>query len=557
MPTGCARLRTMAQRSTPLESAGRVPVPDGHIITDREGVIVEADQTASSMLGQQIETEELRASEAQLRALFDTAPVGIVLCDVDGVISFSNQAVDRLLEGRPGATNIRDRLTGACRQDRVAVQRMLAEVSRGGPTLSMRYRIDNEDAPTRWIDHTATAFRDPAGELEGTLSTLIDATLEVEAAEGLRSSQGFAEALLDTVGALVLVFDTDRRVQRFNRECEVVTGLSADEVIGKDFLEFLVPFEQRARVDEMFAALLTDGIPKSMENDWINNEGRRRRINWHNSVITDDQDHVVAVIATGIDVTHQRLLEGRLAQSDRLESVGRLAAGVAHDFNNTLAVLELRIGRVAVTDDAQRENVEALTRALDQSRATIADLLSFSRHQELSLQATAVNAAVERLAAVAVDMVSGEGIEVVLDLTEHDSTALVDPGRLEQIVVNLVVNASDAMAEGGVLTLRTSIGEVSDDGPADIHLATLGSLTPGRYLCLTVADTGSGIESDVLAHVFEPYFTTKPPGRGTGLGLATAYGIVVQSGGAIAVHSEPGRGSSFTLWLPQPSPSDR
>ncbi|MEO5722715.1 MAG: PAS domain S-box protein [Ilumatobacteraceae bacterium] len=496
---------------------------------------------------------EPHADEGQLRSMFEAARVGIVLCDVDGAISFSNQYADYLWGRRHHNREPGDWLSFIHGDDRAAVEAMLVDVSSGGPSRSMRYRIEEDDEATRWVDHTATTFRGSDGRLQGSVSTLTNVTIEVEAANGLLRSRVFDEALLDTVGALVVVIDPEQRILRFNRTCESVTGWAPDEVIGRPFLEFLVPPEEHKPVEELFARLLSNQPPTSMENDWITKDGHRRRINWSNTVITDSVGKIAAVIATGIDVTDQRLLESRYAQTDRLESIGRLAAGVAHDFNNTLTVLQLRIECIVATDEKQRHNLDALKRTLEHSQATIADLVAFSRHQELTPTPTDVNAEIERLTEMLRDLLGGH-IDVVLDLTTDDSTAVFDPSRFEQVVVNLVLNAHDAMPEGGVLTVRTAVADL--DGRELVHPragAPLTSLPPGRYLCLTVTDTGSGIEPHHLDRVFEPYFTTKPNGRGTGLGLATAYGTVTQSGGALAVTSELGNGSSFMVWLPQPA----
>jgi two-component system, cell cycle sensor histidine kinase and response regulator CckA len=501
----------------------------------------------------EIESDELRVSEERLRSLFETAQVGILLCDHDGSISFSNRHADRLLGRRQQEFDLADWTSTIHADDRAAVDEMVLSISRGGPARSLRYRVVQLGEVSRWVDQTTTPLRrSESGGLAGSVSTLTDSTAEVDAAADLRRSRDFADALLDTVGALVVVLDRELRIVRFNKACEEATGWTSDDVLGRSAVESMVPPEQQASVEQLLLGLLSSRSAQSAENDLINRDGERLRVTWHNTVVVDDDDEVVAIISTGIDVTRQRLLESRLAQTDRLESVGRLAAGIAHDFNNTLAVLRLRVERLPVAGTAQRENVEALLRTIEHSQSTVADLLSFSRHQELVQRATEVNAEIERLANMLPDLL-GDDIEIVIELTDDDTTTMLDPARFEQIVVNLAVNARDAMAEGGTLTLGTGVVDVSGrPQPRGRNGRSAPAMLPaGRYVCLSVIDTGTGIPPDDVERVFDPYFTTKPPGRGTGLGLATAYGTINQSGGEITVDSELGSGTTFTLWLPK------
>jgi two-component system cell cycle sensor histidine kinase/response regulator CckA len=515
--------------------------------------IPEDDQTAAHRhdRGGEIETDEIRVSEERFRALFEAAQVGILLCDVDGSIVFSNHHADDLLDRQRHQSSLDMWMAAIHEDDRTAVEEMMVLVSSGTHAVSRRYRVTTTAGDMRWVDQTATPLRRRDDEIEGSVSTLIDSTVEVESAVDLRRSRDFADGLLDTAGALVVVLDRDACIVRFNKACERATGWRSEEAIGRSVVEFLVPVDQQIRVDELMLDMLSSPSPTSMENDWIAKDGSRVRIGWHNTVVIDDDGDGVAITCIGIDVTRQRLLESRLAQTDRLQSVGRLAAGIAHDFNNTLAVLLLRIERLQTTDQAQRDNVDALKRTIEHSKTTIADLLLLSRHQELDPTSTDVNAELERHEAMFHDLL-GDDVELVFELTSDDSTAVLDSARFEQIIVNLVVNAHDAMADGGTMTLRTQVVDLDvaiDGGWESSHHIPL-TLTSGCYLCVSFTDTGTGIRPADISHVFDPYFTTKPSGRGTGLGLATAYGTMAQLGGGIVVDSELGMGTTLTLWLP-------
>jgi nitrogen-specific signal transduction histidine kinase/ActR/RegA family two-component response regulator len=248
-----------------------------------------------------------------------------------------------------------------------------------------------------------------------------------------------------------------------------------------------------------------------------------------------------------VDVTEQRTLEEQLLAAQRMEAVGRLAGGVAHDFNNLLTAI---LGYASIVDaelppgDPLREDVTAITQAAGSASSLVRQLLAFSRRQMLRPEELDLSAVVERVEPLLRRLV-GERITLRAALEGGLPGVRADPGQLEQVLVNLVVNARDAMPDGGTVSLETSAVLVDED-EARRHLG----LRPGSYVALTVTDTGVGMDRATRERVFEPFFTTKEPGRGTGLGLATVYGIVKQSDGYIGVTSEPGEGASFRMLLP-------
>jgi nitrogen-specific signal transduction histidine kinase/ActR/RegA family two-component response regulator len=248
------------------------------------------------------------------------------------------------------------------------------------------------------------------------------------------------------------------------------------------------------------------------------------------------------------DVTERRALEEQLRQSQKMEAVGRLAGGVAHDFNNLLTVIrgysELMLEEFADSDPL-RDEVEEIKKAADRASGLTRQLLAFSRQQVLAPKVLDLNIVVGNMERL-LKRLLGENIRLGSSLANELGRVKADPGQIEQVIMNLAVNAKDAMPRGGKLTIETANADL-DETYTHEHVGA----KPGKYVMLAVSDTGSGMSQDIRQRVFEPFFTTKEIGKGTGLGLSTVYGIVKQSEGYIWVYSEPGRGTSFKVYLPR------
>jgi two-component system cell cycle sensor histidine kinase/response regulator CckA len=272
--------------------------------------------------------------------------------------------------------------------------------------------------------------------------------------------------------------------------------------------------------------------------------GRRLQIHWAKAPTTDGRIHVIETI---VDVTKRKQDEQSLRQSQKMEALGRLAAGIAHDFNNLLMVVIGHAQRVAqqLGSHPCHHEVEMIGQAGSRAAALTKKLLTFSRRQVLEQRDVPLNTLIRDMEDILRRLI-GEQIQTVIVLDSKAGHVLGDPVQIEQVLLNLALNARDSMAEGGILTIETGNADL-DEAYVRAHPGAV----PGPYVKLVVEDTGCGIDAETLAHIFEPFFSTKEFGKGTGLGLATVYGIVKESRGYIDVTSQPGRGSRFTVMWPR------
>ena len=372
-----------------------------------------------------------------------------------------------------------------------------------------------------------------------------DVTDRRVAEDRLRESEQRYRSLFEHHPDAVYSFDIDGRFLTANATCEALTGYTPDELIGKSFEPLIVP-EHRERAVEHFRAALA-GSARSYEEAIIHKSGRRVEIMITKLPIIVG-GAVVGVFGIAKDLSPQRELEARLQQAEKMQAIGRLAGGIAHDFNNLLTIIQscaTFLHRGLPSASEHQGDVEEIQNAARRAGELTQQLLAFSRKQVMRPRRIDVNQQVVTFVGM-LRRVIGEDIEIETHFAPDTWPVFADPGQLERVLMNLGLNARDAMPAGGTLQIHTE-NVVLDAGKARVA----GGLEPGPYVSLVVEDTGVGIDPVVLPHIFEPFVTTKAHGVGTGLGLATAYGIVEQSGGAIDVTSKPGQGSRFTVFLPR------
>jgi two-component system, cell cycle sensor histidine kinase and response regulator CckA len=296
--------------------------------------------------------------------------------------------------------------------------------------------------------------------------------------------------------------------------------------------------------------VLETGVTSDVEERITDSTGKVRWLHTVKRPIRGDDGRIEQILGVAADITARKHLEEQLLQSQKMEAVGQLAGGVAHDFNNVLTAIK-GFGELAMVQldeqHAVREDIVEICAAADRAAALTQQLLAFSRRQLLVPVLLSPNTVVEGISKLLARLIGAE-VQCETRLSVDVGLVRADPGQLEQVLVNLAVNARDAMPNGGTLTIETA--DVLLDDEAAAHLSLVEVVNPGRYAMLSVSDTGTGMDRATLSSIFEPFFTTKEPGKGTGLGLSTVYGIVRQSGGYLHVYSELGHGTTFKLFLP-------
>ncbi len=342
----------------------------------------------------------------------------------------------------------------------------------------------------------------------------------------------------------VILTDMEGRMTYVNPAFERMSGFPREEALGRNPSILKSGRQPRAVYEEMWKTLL-DGRPWQGQLVNRRKDGTLYDVEAVISPIRDEKGGIIGFVGTSYDVTRERQLERQFLQSQKMESIGRLAGGVAHDFNNILQVITGFAGIVMDSlppEDPRRGDVKEIKKAADKAADLTRQLLAFGRRQVIEFRTVDLNAAVSDTARMLGRMI-GEDIRLVLELAPDLKPVRADSGQVAQIIMNLVVNARDAMPEGGTLTISTENLTLTPEQPRGFSGAGAG-----EYAAFSVADTGTGITEEVRSHLFEPFFTTK--GLGKGMGLATVYGIVQQHGGDIRVRSEPGRGACFTVCLP-------
>ena len=498
--------------------------------------------------------ELARANEALLdqtrflHQVLDTSPQLIFVKDWAGRYTLANQAladlygttVDRLI-GKTDADLQRnaDEARSFLEADREVMSARRVKVIAEDPAT------DERTGTVRWF-HTIKA---PLVGRDGTCDRMLGLSTDITArhyAEGeLRRASDELRALFDASPLAICGLTTDGYVRSWNQAAERLFGWTAGEVVGRPLP--IVPPGRQAE-SEGFRENVPSGNPATnLEVHRVRKDGEMITVSVSTAPVHDVSGQIGGIVVVYGDIRDRKELEAQLMQAQKLEAVGQLAGGVAHDFNNLLTVIQTASDLLLAEmkpGDRRREDVRDIEGAAARAAGLTRQLLAYSRQQVLEPRVVDLNGVVAEIEPMVRRLVQ-ENITVVTRLADDLQRVTADPHQLDRVILNLVVNARDAMPEGGTLLIETS-NMLIDDGFQRTH----PSARPGPHVMLGVTDTGCGMDGATRARIFEPFFTTKPLGVGTGLGLATVYGIVKQSGGHIWVSSEVGRGSSFKIYFP-------
>jgi len=490
------------------------------------------------LISAQRQTERsLRSSEERYRIIAETASDGIVTIDQHSRILFINRALEKIF-GYKESEILNQSLTQL-------MPSYLRDVHRAGIA---RY-VETGKRHLNWNSIEITALHKSGHEFP------VELSFGESNKNGERHFTGIIRDITDrkrverererffaVSGDLLVIAGFDGYFKWVSPTWERSLGWTSEELLSQPSLQLVHPDDHEKTIAE--AENLSQGKETiSFENRYRHKDGSYRWISWRARPYLEEQQ----VYAAAMDITERRSLEDQLQHSQKLESIGQLAGGVAHDFNNLLTVIsgytELSLGRLA-EPEALKRNLGEINRAADRAAALTRQLLAFSRKQVLQPKALDLTETVQNMDKLLRRLI-GEDIKLVTRLEADLSKVLADPGQIEQVIMNLALNARDAMPQGGNITIETQ-NVFLDDAYIRQHMG----VTPGPYVMLAVSDTGHGMDAKTLSRIFEPFFTTKEAGKGTGLGLSMVYGIIRQSGGNLWVYSEPGHGTTFKIYLP-------
>ena len=488
-----------------------------------------------------IESDLAVCDQQRYRQLFDDAPLGIYASRPDGTLIECNAAFARIL----GFSSVADAMASAM----TTVHDDPSERDTFIASVRERGRLEYHGARLRRSDGgVADVIETVVGEFDGSRLVelrgfLLDATASVAAEAALERDRQFRAVFFDAVDPM-LILDAGRQVLEANPAACALFGLAAEEVVQQSLDALLV--DDHGQLADAWRELLALG-EAHREHRVSGNGGRRRVVDCTYRARVHGGRH----LCIARDITDRRALEERVMQAEKIDSVGRLAGGIAHDFNNLLTAIlgytELLLA-AHPDDDAERRDLEEIQKAGKRAAALTQQLLAFSRKQVLMPKVVDLNETIGALRTMLARLIR-EDISLVCEPAATPAVVRIDPAQIDQAIVNLVLNARDALPSGGSIRL-----DVAVVGRADVAPPPDAPLTANRYVRLRVADNGIGMSAEARTHLFEPFFTTKDVGKGSGLGLASVYGIVRQSNGFITVESEPGAGSTFTMFFPAAPP---
>jgi two-component system, cell cycle sensor histidine kinase and response regulator CckA len=490
---------------------------------------------------QLVEREEL------FHLISENAADMIAVVDMEGKRLYNSLSYQKVLGYSPEELQASSSFEQIHPDDRDRVIKAAEDARRSGIGKTLEYRLRHKNGKWLVLESTSSVIRNANGDPEKLVIVNRDITERKRSEEALQRSEAGFRSVVEDAPYGIYRASTSGRFLQVNPALQKMLGYELEEeLLGRDLpSEIFRHAGEYQRLSEILAG--TEEV-KDVELEWKRQDGTPITVRCSGRHISDENGVPAHFEVFAEDVTEKRVLEGQLRMSQKMEAIGRLSGGIAHDFNNLLGVIigySRVLNKALGTNAALREHAIEIEKAGQRAASLTKQLLAFSRQQVLTPAVLNLNTLTSDMEKM-LPRLLGEDIDVSLALDPELGNVKADQSQIEQVIMNLAVNARDAMPIGGKLSIRTANVELD-------HAYTWnhpGSKL-GKYVLLAVTDTGAGMEAATLAHIFEPFFTTKERGKGTGLGLATVYGVVKQSNGYIWVDSAPGKGTSFQIYLPR------
>jgi two-component system cell cycle sensor histidine kinase/response regulator CckA len=490
---------------------------------------------------------QLLQREELFQLISENAADMIAVVDLEGHRIFNSMSYQKVLGYSPEELAASSAYEQIHPDDRERVKQSTEDARRTGIGRTLDYRFRHKDGSWLVLESTSSVIRDEKGQPEKLVLVNRDITQRKETEEALRRSERDFRSVVEYAPYGIFRASIDGRLLQVNPALEKMLGYeSTDQIINKRLATDI--FRNREDYARLSDLLAREQEIKDVEVEWKRSAGTPITVRCSGRRFDVENGSPAYFQVFAEDVTEKRTLEGQLRMAQKMEAIGRLSGGIAHDFNNLLGVI---IGYAGLLkkglgeSDARCEYALEVEKAGQRAASLTKQLLAFSRQQVLTPEVLDLNALVSDLQRM-LPRLLGEDIEISTQLAPDIQKVKADRTQIEQVVLNLAINARDAMPSGGRLKISTDNVDLDEAYTWDHPGSRAGS-----FVCLTVADTGTGMDPGTLAHIFEPFFTTKEPGKGTGLGLATVYGIVKQSDGYIWVESSPGNGAVFQVYLPR------
>ncbi len=489
---------------------------------------------------------ELVEREELFHLISENAADMIAVVDTHGKRLFNSLSYQKVLGYSPEELRASSAFEQIHPDDRDRVKRAAEEARRTGIGKTLEYRLQHKNGSWRVLESTSSVISNANGEPEKLVIVNRDITERKRAEEALRRSEADFRSLVEDAPYGIYRASVTGRLLQVNPALLRMLGYEQEQdLLRKDLATDV--FLHNGEYQRLTEHLTRTEEVKDMEMEWKKQDETPIIVRCSGRRINDEHEAPACFEVFAEDVSEKRVLEKQLRMAQKMEAIGRLSGGIAHDFNNLLGVI---IGYSRVLKKSLGPQNELSEHALEiekagqRAAAMTKQLLAFSRQQVMTPEVLNLNTLVTDMEKM-LPRLLGEDIEVSLSLEPELGSVKADQSQIEQVIMNLAVNARDAMPEGGKLNIQTANAQM------DLaYTRTHPGSRVGNYVCLSVTDTGTGMDPAILAHIFEPFFTTKERGKGTGLGLATVYGIVKQSNGYIWVESAPGKGASFQIYLP-------